>query len=39
MIFAFTPFIVALWRRQGAREPSTVVKMAHRLLRSTPRPG
>ncbi len=28
MIFAFTPFIVALWRRQGAREPSTVVKMA-----------
>lgn len=27
MIFAFTPFIVALWRRQGAREPSTVVKM------------
>lgn len=28
MIFAFTPFVVALWRRQGAREPSTVVKMA-----------
>jgi proton-dependent oligopeptide transporter, POT family len=28
MIFAFTPFIVALWRRQGAREPSTVMKMA-----------
>ena len=28
MIFAFTPFIVALWRRQGAREPSTVVKLA-----------
>jgi POT family proton-dependent oligopeptide transporter len=28
MIFAFTPFIVALWRWQGAREPSTVVKMA-----------
>ena len=28
MIFAFTPFIVALWRRQGRREPSTVVKMA-----------
>jgi POT family proton-dependent oligopeptide transporter len=27
MIFAFTPFIVALWRRQGAREPSTVAKM------------
>lgn len=28
MIFAFTPFIVALWRRQGAREPSTLVKLA-----------
>ena len=28
MIFAFTPFIVALWRRQGQREPSTVAKMA-----------
>lgn len=28
MIFAFTPFIVALWRAQGEREPSTVVKMA-----------
>jgi POT family proton-dependent oligopeptide transporter len=28
MIFAFTPFIVSLWRRQGAREPSTVAKMA-----------
>jgi POT family proton-dependent oligopeptide transporter len=28
MIFAFTPFIVALWRRQGACEPSTVVKMS-----------
>ncbi len=28
MIFAFTPFIVALWRRQGKREPSTVVKLA-----------
>jgi len=28
MIFAFTPFVVALWRRQGAREPSTVAKMA-----------
>ena len=28
MIFAFTPFIVALWRRQGRREPSTVAKMA-----------
>ena len=28
MIFAFTPFIVALWRWQGANEPSTVAKMA-----------
>jgi POT family proton-dependent oligopeptide transporter len=28
MIFAFTPFIVALWRRQGIREPSTVAKLA-----------
>ena len=28
MIFAFTPLIVALWRRQGQREPSTVAKMA-----------
>ena len=28
MIFVFTPFIVSLWRRQGAREPSTVAKMA-----------
>jgi POT family proton-dependent oligopeptide transporter len=28
MIFAFTPFIVAFWRRQGSREPSTVAKMA-----------
>lgn len=28
MIFIFTPFIVALWRRQGEREPSTVAKMA-----------
>jgi POT family proton-dependent oligopeptide transporter len=28
MIFAFTPLVVALWRRQGAREPSTVAKMA-----------
>jgi proton-dependent oligopeptide transporter, POT family len=28
MIFAFTPFIVALWRRQGKREPSTVAKIA-----------
>jgi len=28
MLFAFTPFIVALWRWQGAREPSTVAKMA-----------
>ncbi len=31
MIFAFTPFIIALWSRQamGGREPSTVVKMAY----------
>jgi POT family proton-dependent oligopeptide transporter len=30
MIFAFTPFIVALWRRQAqrGREPSTVTKLA-----------
>jgi len=28
MIFAFTPFIVALWRAQGSREPSTVAKLA-----------
>jgi POT family proton-dependent oligopeptide transporter len=30
MIFAFTPFVVALWTRQAARgtEPSTIVKMA-----------
>ena len=30
MIFAFTPFVVALWARQAARgtEPSTVIKMA-----------
>jgi POT family proton-dependent oligopeptide transporter len=28
MIFAFTPVIVALWRRQGTREPATVIKMA-----------
>jgi POT family proton-dependent oligopeptide transporter len=28
MIFAFTPFVVALWRRQGVNEPSTPVKMA-----------
>ncbi len=28
MIFTFTPFVVALWRLQAAREPSTVVKMA-----------
>ena len=28
MIFAFTPFIVTLWRRQGTQEPSTVAKMA-----------
>jgi POT family proton-dependent oligopeptide transporter len=31
MIFAFTPFILALWRRQSAagREPPTVAKMAY----------
>ncbi len=31
LIFAFTPFIIALWTRQQARgrEPSTVVKMAY----------
>ncbi|MFZ3252627.1 MAG: MFS transporter, partial [Pseudolabrys sp.] len=28
MIFAFTPFIVALWRRQGQNEPSTATKLA-----------
>jgi len=28
MIFALTPFIVALWRRQGRNEPSTVMKLA-----------
>jgi len=28
MIFAFTPIIVALWRWQGPREPSTVAKLA-----------
>ena len=28
MIFAFTPFVVALWRWQGHREPTTVTKMA-----------
>jgi POT family proton-dependent oligopeptide transporter len=28
MIFAFTPFIVALWRAQGRREPTTVAKLA-----------
>jgi proton-dependent oligopeptide transporter, POT family len=30
MIFAFTPFVVTLWRRQAerGREPSTVTKMA-----------
>ena len=31
MIFAFTPWILALWKRQAARgrEPSTVLKMAY----------
>jgi POT family proton-dependent oligopeptide transporter len=30
LIFAFTPFVVALWRRQAARgtEPSTIAKMS-----------
>jgi len=28
MIFAFTPFIVALWRAQGKNEPSTPMKLA-----------
>jgi proton-dependent oligopeptide transporter, POT family len=28
MIFAFTPLIVGLWRWQGQREPSTMIKMA-----------
>ena len=32
MIFAFTPFIIAFWRWQGRREPSTVNKMAIGLL-------
>jgi proton-dependent oligopeptide transporter, POT family len=27
MIFAFTPFIVALWRAQGQNEPSTTMKL------------
>ncbi|HUL90031.1 MAG TPA: peptide MFS transporter [Pseudolabrys sp.] len=28
MIFAFTPFVVALWRRQKNNEPSTATKLA-----------
>jgi POT family proton-dependent oligopeptide transporter len=28
MIFAFTPIIVAFWRSQGTREPSTITKLA-----------
>jgi POT family proton-dependent oligopeptide transporter len=28
MIFAFTPFIVALWRKQGNKEPSTAIKLS-----------
>jgi POT family proton-dependent oligopeptide transporter len=28
MIFAFTPFIVMLWRLQGMNEPSTTMKLA-----------
>src|SRR5689334_9600510 len=27
MIFAFTPFVVAFWRRQGKNEPSTSTKL------------
>ena len=38
MIFAFTPFILALWKRQAARgrEPSTVIKMASAASASPP---
>lgn len=28
MIFAFTPFVVAFWRRQRSNEPSTTMKLA-----------
>jgi POT family proton-dependent oligopeptide transporter len=28
MIFAFTPLVVGLWRRQGKNEPSTTIKLA-----------
>jgi POT family proton-dependent oligopeptide transporter len=28
MIFAFTPLILVVWRRQGPREPTTLTKMA-----------
>ena len=28
MIFAFTPLVVAFWRRQGPNEPSTITKLA-----------
>src|SRR5262249_60954493 len=37
MIFAFTPFVVALWARQAARgsEPATITKMAIGCLRVT----
>jgi proton-dependent oligopeptide transporter, POT family len=28
MIFCFTPFIVAFWRHQASREPSTTMKLA-----------
>ena len=28
MIFAFTPLVVGLWRRQGKHEPSTTIKLA-----------
>jgi hypothetical protein len=43
MIFAFTPFILALWKRQerNGREPSTVMKMASAASasRRLPDPG
>ena len=37
MIFAFTPLILALWKRQAARgrEPSTVLKMAYGCFGTT----
>ena len=39
MIFAFTPFIVALWSWQGAREPSTVDQDGDRLFSQRRHPG